>query len=117
MVCEGGCGYVFCKDCLQGYHIGECHSSATPSSSFQPSSLPLDPAELSRRMRSRWQVADPSALAIRLTTKPCPKCRAPTERSGGCMHIICTKSACNFNWCWICQAEWTRDCMASHWFG
>ena len=35
--------------------------------------------------------ADPSSLTIRVTSKPCPGCRTPTERSGGCMHMICTK--------------------------
>ena len=27
VVCRGGCDYVFCRDCLQGYHIGECHAA------------------------------------------------------------------------------------------
>ena len=43
--------------------------------------------------------------------------RTPTERDGGCMHMICTNSRCGLHWCWVCQQEWTRDCMASHWFG
>lgn len=24
VTCQNGCGYVFCRNCLQGYHIGEC---------------------------------------------------------------------------------------------
>ncbi len=118
VACKGGCEYVFCRDCLQGYHLGECIAlgSTSPPSS-QPSSLTLDPSSLSRRWRMHAGDASASALAIRLTTKPCPKCRAPTERSGGCMHMICTKSACGFHWCWVCQGEWTRECMAAHWFG
>ena len=43
--------------------------------------------------------------------------RTPTERDGGCMHMICTKAGCGLHWCWVCQVEWTRECMASHWFG
>lgn len=35
---------------------------------------------------ARWDEA--SKVAIRITTKPCPKCRTPTERSGGCMHMV-----------------------------
>ena len=65
---------------------------------------------------SRWQETM-SRLKIREISKPCPKCRAPTERNGGCMHMVCTRRKCNFNWCWICLTEWNSDCMASHWFG
>ncbi len=116
VTCEQGCGYVFCRDCLQGFHLDECRpfeaASQAPSMSVTTSTLKMgDPSQ------SRWQGFDPSSLAIRLTTKPCPKCRAPTERDGGCMHMICTKSGCGFHWCWVCQTEWTRDCMAAHWFG
>lgn len=80
---------------------------------------------------ARWDEA--SRVAIQVTTKPCPKCRTPTERSGGCMHMVsqristgsfnnkflkvCTRAGCAFEWCWVCQTEWTRDCMAGHWFG
>ncbi|XP_058984067.1 E3 ubiquitin-protein ligase parkin isoform X2 [Musca domestica] len=24
VTCQNGCGYVFCRNCLQGYHLGEC---------------------------------------------------------------------------------------------
>ena len=63
-------------------------------------------------LHARWQ--EQSSLTIKVMSKPCPKCRSPTERDGGCMHMECTR--CNFQWCWICQSKWTRDCMASHWF-
>jgi len=55
----------------------------------------MDPRRVSR---ARWidQLDPSSVVAIRLTTKPCPKCRTPTERDGGCMHMAC---------------------MANHWFG
>lgn len=35
--------------------------------------------------------------------------------AGGCMHMICTR--CSFHWCWVCQIEWSRECMGAHWFG
>ena len=31
--------------------------------------------------------------------------------------MACTRGGCGFEWCWICQTEWTRDCMGAHWFG
>jgi hypothetical protein len=39
------------------------------------------------------------------------------ERDGGCMHMVCVRAGCGFDWCWVCQTEWTRDCMSAHWFG
>ncbi|KAG7160485.1 E3 ubiquitin-protein ligase parkin-like [Homarus americanus] len=114
VVCMGGCGYVFCRLCLQGYHIGECHPEDGNGPNFAEGSggFAVDP---SRAASSRWDEA--TSVAIRVTTKPCPKCRTPTERDGGCMHMVCTRGSCGFHWCWVCQTEWTRECMAAHWFG
>lgn len=114
VVCVGGCGYVFCRLCLQGYHIGECEpeGGSGTNSIGGSGTFAVDP---SRAASSRWDEA--SSLAIRVTTKPCPKCRTPTERDGGCMHMVCTRGSCNFHWCWVCQTEWTRECMGAHWFG
>ena len=52
--------------------------------------------------RARWQDQRSSMLTIKVMTKPCPKCRIPTERDGGCMHMECSR--CNFQWCWLCQS-------------
>ena len=116
------CKYVFCRLCLQGFHIGEClqcdddDQRDRPEDSAAAAGLRLSSEAA---VRSRWGNRDDQAsqMTIRISTKPCPKCRTPTERDGGCMHISCTKSACGFQWCWICQSEWTRECMSSHWFG
>ncbi|GLV38118.1 parkin [Carabus blaptoides fortunei] len=110
--CINGCGFVFCRNCLQGYHIGECLTLDTSELYVGQSSYNVDPA---RASKARWDEA--SKVTIKVSTKPCPKCRTPTERDGGCMHMICTRAGCEFHWCWVCQTEWTRDCMGSHWFG
>ncbi|XP_044751938.1 E3 ubiquitin-protein ligase parkin [Coccinella septempunctata] len=109
--CLHGCGYVFCRDCLQGYHIGECQTNdeTTDSASCLYS---VDPTKASS---ARWDEA--SKIAIRVLTKPCPKCRTPTERDGGCMHMVCSRAGCEYHWCWVCQGPWTRECMGNHWFG
>lgn len=107
------CGFVFCRDCLQGAHIGPCdmgRSSYESSSMGGAGGYVVDPA---RASQARWD--DASQVTIKVSTKPCPSCRTPTERSGGCMHMICTR--CSFPWCWVCQIEWSRECMGSHWFG
>ena len=44
-------------------------------------------------------------FCARVISKPCPGCRTPTERDGGCMHMICTKPGCSLHWCWVCQVN------------
>ncbi|XP_015513677.2 E3 ubiquitin-protein ligase parkin [Neodiprion lecontei] len=115
--CIGGCGYVFCRRCLQGFHVGECDSQqpTTYSSTSAVSCLSGYAIDPLRASEAKWDEA--SKKTIQISTKPCPKCRTPTERDGGCMHMVCTRAGCSFQWCWVCQTEWTRDCMGSHWFG
>ncbi|XP_054260838.1 E3 ubiquitin-protein ligase parkin-like isoform X1 [Macrosteles quadrilineatus] len=109
ITCVNGCGFVFCRLCLQGYHNGDC-DSREQTAAVGSSGYSVDPH---RAGAARWDEA--SRVTIRVMTKPCPECRTATERDGGCMHMVCTR--CNFHWCWVCQTEWTRDCMGAHWFG
>ncbi|GIY13167.1 e3 ubiquitin-protein ligase parkin, partial [Caerostris extrusa] len=106
-----GCGFVFCRLCMQGFHIGPCESQDLIESNNKINYSIRD----ERASTSKWD--EDSRKTIKITTKPCPKCRTPTERDGGCMHMVCTRSQCGFHWCWVCQEEWTRDCMGNHWFG
>ncbi|XP_029669497.1 E3 ubiquitin-protein ligase parkin isoform X2 [Formica exsecta] len=112
--CIGGCGYVFCRICLQGYHVGECESQMSDASTsvFSSKHYSVDPLKANQ---AKWDEA--SKKTIQISTKPCPKCRTPTERDGGCMHMVCTRAGCGYHWCWMCQTEWTRECMGNHWFG
>ncbi|KAK4880011.1 hypothetical protein RN001_008157 [Aquatica leii] len=112
IACIGGCGFVFCRLCLQGYHIGPCDLPDPDNTDRKDCDYNVDPV---RASQARWDEA--SKVTIKVSTKPCPKCKTPTERDGGCMHMVCTRSGCGFNWCWVCQTPWTRDCMGSHWFG
>ncbi|KAJ8918341.1 hypothetical protein NQ315_008034 [Exocentrus adspersus] len=113
ITCINGCGYVFCRQCLQGYHIGQCQNPENEVGANSDGCIyTVDPA---RAAEARWDEA--SKRAIKVLTKPCPKCRTPTERDGGCMHMVCTRAGCEFHWCWVCQTAWTRECMGSHWFG
>ena len=106
------CQYVFCKLCLQGFHLGDCEAIA--QTTLPTSTLNLRPEMITQARWHEQKLDSSSLLTIKVLTKPCPKCRTPTERDGGCMHMECTR--CQFQWCWICQTNWTRDCMASHWF-
>lgn len=46
-----------------------------------------------------------SAATVRRTSKRCPKCRAPTEKDGGCNHVSC--AICHYEWCWLCNGKYT----------
>eukprot|EP01062_Namystynia_karyoxenos_P066332 TRINITY_DN60298_c0_g1_i1.p1 TRINITY_DN60298_c0_g1~~TRINITY_DN60298_c0_g1_i1.p1 ORF type:complete len:542 (+),score=183.72 TRINITY_DN60298_c0_g1_i1:103-1626(+) len=39
-------------------------------------------------------------------TKPCPKCHATIEKSGGCNHMNCWK--CRHDFCWVCEEPWEK---------
>uniref|UniRef100_A0A1B6DYZ7 E3 ubiquitin-protein ligase parkin n=2 Tax=Clastoptera arizonana TaxID=38151 RepID=A0A1B6DYZ7_9HEMI len=72
--CINGCGFVFCRNCLQGYHLGECNPlDQVVENTGQGYSI--DP---SRAAFARWDEA--SKVTIKVMTKPCPKCRTATER-------------------------------------
>jgi len=41
---------------------------------------------------------------IALTTKPCPGCKKPIEKNGGCPHMTCSTCSCQF--CWKCMGPY-----------
>ncbi|XP_012282421.1 E3 ubiquitin-protein ligase parkin [Orussus abietinus] len=112
--CIGGCGYVFCRKCLQGFHVGDCETQQQLyfGSNSGSAGYAIDPA---KAKDAKWD--EDTKKTIQTSTKPCPKCRTPTERDGGCMHMVCTRAGCGYQWCWVCQTQWTRECMGNHWFG
>lgn len=78
---ECRCGQLFCFSCKQAPHAP----------------CTCDEAK-------QWAVRDKQdnldLLYIINNTKPCPYCRVPTKKDGGCMYITC--SQCKKPWCWHC---------------
>ncbi|XP_074189892.1 E3 ubiquitin-protein ligase parkin isoform X2 [Rhinolophus sinicus] len=103
-----GCGFVFCRDCKEAYHEGECSPLASEAVT-QAYRVDEEAAE-----RARWE--ESSKETIKKTTKPCPRCHVPVEKNGGCMHMKCPQPQCQLEWCWQCGYEWNRACMGAHWF-
>ncbi|KAI3363553.1 hypothetical protein L3Q82_012176, partial [Scortum barcoo] len=105
-----GCGFVFCKDCREGYHEGACHQEPAPPTGELSQGFVV---EEEASLRGRWDQA--SLLLLQESTKRCPQCSVPVERNGGCMHMQCP--LCRAEWCWLCGVTWNRECMGNHWFG
>ncbi|XP_073926908.1 E3 ubiquitin-protein ligase parkin isoform X2 [Castor canadensis] len=102
--------FVFCRDCKEAYHEGECsmlyEASGAASQAYRVDERAAEQA--------RWEEA--SKETIKRTTKPCPRCNVPVEKNGGCMHMKCPQPQCRLEWCWNCGCEWNRTCMGDHWF-
>ncbi|XP_056903040.1 E3 ubiquitin-protein ligase parkin [Takifugu flavidus] len=105
-----GCGFVFCRICREGYHEGGCLATQSQTTAEGSQDFVVDEGA---SLRGRWDQA--SLLLLQESTKPCPKCSAPVERNGGCMHMLCP--LCKAEWCWLCGVFWNRECMGDHWFG
>uniref|UniRef100_A0AAY5K7T5 E3 ubiquitin-protein ligase parkin n=1 Tax=Esox lucius TaxID=8010 RepID=A0AAY5K7T5_ESOLU len=72
-----GCGFVFCRDCKEGFHEGACHARSAPVSGGVLQGYVVDEEAAHQ---SRWEQA--SQETINETTRPCPKCKVPVEKSG-----------------------------------
>ncbi|XP_061327398.1 E3 ubiquitin-protein ligase parkin isoform X3 [Pezoporus flaviventris] len=103
--------FVFCRECKEEYHEGECSSLLSLQGAIAPKGYVVDEHAA---MQARWEEA--SRETIKKTTKPCPNCNIPVEKNGGCMHMKCPRPQCRFEWCWNCGLEWNRTCMGDHWF-
>ncbi|TEA25011.1 hypothetical protein DBR06_SOUSAS6510045, partial [Sousa chinensis] len=102
--------FVFCRECKEPYHEGEC------SALFEASGTVTQAYRVDEKTaeRARWEHA--SKETIKKTSKPCPRCHVPVEKHGGCMHMKCPQPQCQLEWCWNCGLEWNRACMGDHWF-
>uniref|UniRef100_A0A672T875 E3 ubiquitin-protein ligase parkin n=1 Tax=Sinocyclocheilus grahami TaxID=75366 RepID=A0A672T875_SINGR len=99
------CQFVFCRDCKAEFHEDPCRQRTDTGYI----------ADEDAALHARWEQA--SQETISETTHLCPKCQVPVEKNGGCMHMVCPRPQCKFEWCWFCRVEWNRECMGNHWFG
>jgi len=75
-----------CEKCSAAYCF--FHSNAHPDERCQ---------DYARRMKIEDRETE---KVLRQTSKKCPKCKAATQKNGGCNHMTCQKCRCN--WCWLC---------------
>ncbi|XP_073690766.1 E3 ubiquitin-protein ligase parkin-like [Garra rufa] len=104
--------FVFCRNCKAEYHEGPCRQRTDTATGSALQGYIVDEEAA---LRARWEQASQETIAE--ITRPCPRCQVPVEKSGGCMHMVCPRPQCKFEWCWLCCVEWNRECMGNHWFG
>jgi len=49
---------------------------------------------------------------IRDNTKPCPGCQQNIQKGEHCFHMTCAN--CNFEFCWVCLADWRNIKSRTH---
>lgn len=81
----GGCSLTFCF----------VHSNAHPGQTCRQ-------YERARRVQER-----DAAAAIAAISRPCPGCKTPIMRTGGCNHMTCTR--CRTDFCWLCGRSLGRN--------
>jgi len=88
-VCLCTCGASICQSCGQPSHFGiSCDSSK----------------RIQREIANgRLEAEFKSLLWLQNNTSPCPKCRFPINKNGGCNHVRCSK--CNYYFCWVCGGD------------
>ncbi|PRP75912.1 hypothetical protein PROFUN_15365 [Planoprotostelium fungivorum] len=86
------CHNVYCFACGADYHWpATCEQNAWYQKQYSSGKVSSTIAE--------------DEAFIRRFTRPCPECRAPIEKDGGCNHMSCKK--CHAQFCWVCMGAWT----------
>uniref|UniRef100_A0A6B2L571 RBR-type E3 ubiquitin transferase n=1 Tax=Arcella intermedia TaxID=1963864 RepID=A0A6B2L571_9EUKA len=94
MVC-GQCNYQFCFDCKEEFH------GTKSCEEFRVWKLASSRVDIRFYL---WQ---------KLNTKPCPSCKAPIQKHGGCNHMVC--ESCKFEFCWQCLKEYESGHYEDSW--
>lgn len=96
-ICED-CSFAFCNTCGNSWH-----GDHIPCPSLNPEP-DLIPRNCKRRSKAELEAEEKAtARYIALNTSPCPKCRAPVQKTGACNHMIC--QACQTHFCYLCSAH------------
>jgi len=89
------CNFQFCFECGDSYHEDvtcEQHQKM------------LDIEKKTDPRFKIWQMHH---------SKPCPNCKAPIQKNGGCNHMYCEK--CKHEFCWVCLKQYTSDHFSKGW--
>ncbi len=82
------CNFTFCRKCRVQWH-----------------------ADATCEQFKQWQLENGQGEARfdewrKKHTRPCPKCKSPIEKNGGCNHMSCQKPGCGAQFCWLCMGPY-----------
>ena len=83
---ECTCGTCFCFTCQQEPHD------------------PVHSCEVAKTWLDKVAAEGENVSWVLANTKPCPNCKRPILKNGGCMHMYC--SQCHTSFCWLCLGPW-----------
>jgi hypothetical protein len=89
---SSGCAHVYCFVHSDQHHGESCK-------------------QFERRHRQEEAAA---AAFISKFARPCPGCKQPIEKNGGCNHMTCPNPACRCNFCWLCGRKISGGTLPSH---
>lgn len=100
------CHGVDCDKALKVTHTSTRHVACTCGSQFCFSCNKDSHEPVNCHLLNVWLKGDDkeSCKWILTNTKECPKCNAPIEKNGGCMHMTCR--SCKYEFCWLCMKNW-----------
>lgn len=90
-ICLCSCGSMICQKCNESAHVGLlCDEYKQIKKHVMSGEI------FGELMSVKW---------VKKNTTPCPKCRYPIKKDGGCNHVNCAR--CHYYFCWVCGGDGT----------
>ncbi|XP_069827794.1 E3 ubiquitin-protein ligase RNF14-like [Dendropsophus ebraccatus] len=95
------CQYAFCILCKMTFHgIAPCKVPEEKNDDLDEEDTDDDEEEDEMEYLARQANKIKNVSWIKESTKPCPGCRSPIEKNGGCNKMFCSR--CRTPFCWLC---------------
>lgn len=111
---------IFCGKCNVKHHVHHHHVECTLCEYSFCDMCDEHPYHIDRVCYGPLSDDIKLLLASSDKYKPCPVCKIPSEKAGGCDHITCGNIACGVHWCWRCLQKlnqndpYRHDCLSTN---